>query len=116
MPGYDKRISPRLHVTAANYVVYTEGSGAIRDLSVGGVFIEDTSPLPEGTIFGFDLRLGADLVPVRGVVRRSVPGTGMGVQFQGLAGDSRNKLERFVANLEKSLRQPKQAAAPPPKA
>ena len=81
MPGYGKRISPRLSVTAANYVVYTEGSGAIRDLGVGGVFIEDTAPLAEGTVFGFDLRLGLDLVPVRGVVRRSVPGTGMGVQL-----------------------------------
>lgn len=113
MPGYDKRISPRLHVTAANYVVYTEGSGAIRDLGIGGVFIEDTSPLPEGTVFGFDLRLGADLVPVRGVVRRSVPGTGMGVQFQGLSGDSRNKVERFVSGLEKVERQQKPVTAPP---
>ena len=113
MPGYDKRIAPRLHVTAGNYVVYTEGSGAIRDLSVGGVFIEDGSPLPEGTVFGFDLRLGTELVPVRGVVRRSVTGTGMGVQFQGLAGESRNKVERFVAGLEKALLPPKQAAAPP---
>lgn len=113
MPGYDKRIAARLHVSAANYVVYTEGSGAIRDLGIGGVFIEDTAPLAEGTVFGFDLRLGTDLVPVRGVVRRSVPGTGMGVQFQGLSGDSRNKLERFIAGLEKIERQKKQAAASP---
>lgn len=113
MPGYDKRISPRLSVTAGNYVVYTEGSGGIRDLGVGGVFIEDTAPLPEGTVFGFDLRLGPDLVPVRGVVRRCVPRVGMGVQFQGLSGDSRNKLERFVSGLEKAERQQKPVAAPP---
>jgi len=111
MPAYDKRIAPRLSVTAGNYVVYTEGSGGIRDLSAGGVFIEDTAPLPEGTVFGFELRLGTDLVSVRGVVRRCVPRVGMGIQFQGLAGESRNKLERFVAGLEKALRQPKQAGA-----
>lgn len=105
MPAYDKRISPRLGVRAGNYVVYTEGSGTIRDLSSGGVFIEDSVPLAEGTVFGFDLRLGEDLVPVRGVVRRSIPGFGMGVQFQKLSGESRNKVEKFVTGLERALTQ-----------
>ena len=98
----DKRIMPRLPVTAGNYVVYTEGSGTIRDISAGGVFIEDSAPLSEGTVFSFDVRVGNSDVPVRGIVRRSVPGVGMGVQFQQLSGADRNQLERLLVNLEKS--------------
>ena len=98
----DKRIMPRLPVTAGNYVVYTEGSGTIRDISAGGVFIEDSAPLSEGTVFSFDVRVGNSDVPVRGIVRRSVPGVGMGVQFQQLSGADRNQLERLLINLGKS--------------
>ena len=100
--GLDKRIMPRLPVTAGNYVVYTEGAGTIRDISAGGVFIEDSSPLSEGTVFSFDLRVGSADVPVRGVVRRSVPGVGMGVQFQQLSGEAKNQLERLLISMEKS--------------
>lgn len=96
MSGADKRFSPRLAVSAGNYVVYTEGSGSIRDLSLGGVFIEDKVPLPEGTVFGFDLRLGSELVPVRGIVRRSMTGLGMGIQFQNLTDDTRARIEKFL--------------------
>lgn len=102
MTGAEKRFSPRLPVSAANYVIYTEGSGSIRDLSLGGVFIEDKDPLPAGTVFGFDLRLGNDLVPVRGIVRRSMAGLGMGVQFQGLSDDTRNRIESFLEAVARS--------------
>jgi hypothetical protein len=102
MAGRDKRFAPRLAVSAGNYVVYTEGSGTIRDLSLGGVFIEDRDPLPEGTNFGFDLRLGNELVPMRGIVRRSMPGLGMGVQFQNMTHDGLNKVERFLNQMPRS--------------
>ncbi|MGH9862916.1 MAG: PilZ domain-containing protein [Candidatus Acidiferrales bacterium] len=100
MAGFDKRIMPRLPVSAGNYVIYTEGSGGIRDISLGGVFIEDSAPLSEGTVFSFDLRLGNTDVPVRGVVRRMVPGVGMGVQFQNLPPATQTRLERFLASME----------------
>lgn len=100
--GADKRFSPRLAVSAGNYVIYTEGSGTIRDLSLGGVFIEDRDPLPEGTTFGFDLRLGNETVPMRGIVRRSMPGLGMGVQFQNMSHNTLNKLERFLTQTIKN--------------
>lgn len=101
--GADKRVAPRLAVSAGNYVIYTEGSGSIRDISLGGVFIEDNDPLPEGTVFGFDLRLGDDLLPVRGIVRRSVKGLGMGVQFQNITTDVRNRLERFIITAARDI-------------
>lgn len=109
MVRVDKRFAPRLPVRAGNYVVYTEGSGAIRDLSLGGVFIEDREPLPQGTVFAFDLRLGEETVPVRGIVRRSLPGLGMGVEYQNMPIEIRNRLERFLAAAKKkkpAARQP----------
>ncbi len=92
----DKRYAQRLAASAGDYVVYVEGSGTIRDISIGGVFIQDKNPLPEGTMFGFTLRLGEEMLPLKGIVRRSIARTGMGIQFQDLSSDSINKLERVL--------------------
>lgn len=92
----DKRFATRLAASAGDYVVYVEGSGTIRDISIGGVFIQDKNPLPEGTVFGFTLRIDEEMLPLKGVVRRSIARTGMGIQFQDLNPDSMNKLERVL--------------------
>ena len=92
----DKRYATRLAASAGDYVVYVEGSGIIRDISIGGVFIQDRNPMPEGTVFGFTLRLGDELLPLKGIVRRSIARTGMGIQFQDLTPDSMNRLERIL--------------------
>ena len=65
----DKRFSPRLTATASDYVVYVEGSGRVRDISLGGMFIEDRQPFPVGTVFGFTLSLGTWVMPARGLRR-----------------------------------------------
>ena len=77
-------------------MVYVEGSGIIRDISIGGVFIQDRNPMPEGTMFGFTLRLGEEMLPLKGIVRRSIARTGMGIQFQDLTPDAMNRLERIL--------------------
>lgn len=92
----DKRYASRLAASAGDYVVYVEGSGTIRDISIGGVFIHDRNPMPEGTVFGFTLRLGEEMLPLKGIVRRSIAKTGMGIQFQDLTTDSMNRLERIL--------------------
>jgi hypothetical protein len=99
MAGADKRFSPRLNATAKDYVVYVEGSGRIRDISLGGVFIEDRQPFPVGTVFGFTLSLGNEMVPLKGVVRQCVPEAGMGVRFHEVSLDARNRLERILNNM-----------------
>ncbi len=99
MAGPDKRYSPRLTATASDYVVYVEGSGKVRDVSLGGVFIEDRQPFPVGTVFGFTLSLGSEMLPLKGVVRQCVPETGMGVRFHEISVDARNQLERILNQM-----------------
>jgi len=97
--GPDKRFSPRLNATASDYVVYVEGSGKVRDVSLGGVFIEDRQPFPVGTLFGFTLNLGNEMLSLKGVVRQCVPERGMGVRFQDVSLDQRNRLERILNQM-----------------
>jgi Tfp pilus assembly protein PilZ len=99
MAGPDKRFSPRLNATASDYVVYVEGSGKVRDVSLGGVFIEDRQPFPVGTVFGFTLNLCDEMLSVKGVVRQCIPEKGMGVRFHEIPNDTRNRLERILNNM-----------------
>jgi hypothetical protein len=90
MTTENKRNSPRVQTSSGNYVIYVEGSGSIRDLSLTGVFVVDSDPLPVGTTINFELRLHTCSLPVRGIVRRSVPGQGMGIQFASSARKGRS--------------------------
>ena len=72
MAPNDKRASPRFSAKSGNHVIYIEGSGAIPDLSLNGVFVLDPDPLPVGTHIHLELRLGGHGIPVKGIVQRSV--------------------------------------------
>lgn len=102
----DKRVMPRFPTSSGVYVVYLEGSGAVRDLSLGGVFVVDPEPLAVGDHIQLELRFAGTGVPVRGIVRRSVPGQGMGIEFVNLKPDGQLRLKRYLANLATSLSMP----------
>ena len=105
----DKRASPRFSAKSGSHVIYIEGSGAIADLSLNGVFVLDPDPLPIGTHIHFELRLGDHSIPVRGVVLRSVAGKGMGIQFTELSREGKRRLKIHLAN---STLRPGQAGNP----
>lgn len=110
----DKRITPRYPVGTGKRVLYATGESAnIRDLSVGGVFIEDRYPPAIGHRMEFDMYLSGARLHLSGVVRRVVPGKGAGVQFQNLSRENQEMLEKYVAQLAKSA---PASAAPAPKA
>jgi hypothetical protein len=102
MSKSDKRTSPRVPTRPGNYVIYVEGSGSISDLSVTGVFVIDEDPLPVGTTINFELRLQSCSIPVKGVVRRSVPGKGMGIQFVQLGPEGKILLKSYLDTLARS--------------
>lgn len=110
MSRLDKRITPRYPVGAGKRVLYATGESAnIHDLSVGGAFIEDRYPPAVGRRMEFDLYLSGARLHLSGVVRRVVPGKGMGVQFQNLSRENQEVLEKYVAQLAKAA----PASAPP---
>lgn len=95
----DRRLSQRVSAETGNYASYRGGPGKIRDLSQEGVFIEDQDPLSIGVSSEFNLHLGNESVPVRGVVRCSIPEVGLGVQFVQVSPQARENLERYVNTL-----------------
>jgi len=92
------RRTPRYAAKAGTYVVYVEGTGAIRDLSMNGVFVLDSEPLPVGTTITFSLRTGAHDISLKGVVRRSVA-EGMGIQFVEISPEARRRLRICIGEL-----------------
>ena len=99
---YEKRIAPRVPLPPTDFVVFSGSSRHIRNLSVSGAFIEDPDPLPPGSPVYLELHLGKQRLPCSAVVRRAVPQVGMGVQFQGLAREVQQGLERYVNQLAKA--------------
>ncbi len=73
----------------------------MRDLSLGGVFLEDTDPLPIGSQLLLELHVGNETLQCSGVVRRMVPRQGMGIRFENLSVQARSRLERHLNQLAK---------------
>jgi hypothetical protein len=95
----DRRASQRFKAQPGRNVFYIEGAGAIRDLSMDGVFILDPEPLEVGTHLTCSLHLGNETVAFQGIVRRSVPKEGMGIQFTGMSHDARKRLLSRIASI-----------------
>jgi hypothetical protein len=95
----DKRSSPRFQAKRGDYIIYIEGTGTIRDLSVNGMFVLDTEPLPVDTTIRLSLRLGDKDVALQGIVRRTVAEEGMGIQFTGVSPEARRRLRLHIASL-----------------
>ena len=70
----------------------------VSDLSVGGMFVVAANPLWVGATFSARLFLGEPLA-VNCVVRRVLPGRGMGVEFVSLSEDNRARLNTVVGML-----------------
>jgi c-di-GMP-binding flagellar brake protein YcgR len=102
MPSSDKRSCPRLQAAPGTYATYPEGAGTVRDLSVGGLFIEDSGGIAEGTRLALTLHLEGDPIPCRAVVRRAIPGRGVGVQLLEVSRDLRERLARYCYNLSRA--------------
>jgi len=106
MSHQNKRTSPRFSTDPSTYVVYVEGSGAIRDLGLNGAFVVDPDPLPVGEHIQLELRLGGKGIPVHGIVRRSIPGQGMGIEFVDLSAVARHLIQAYLSRLATSSVKP----------
>lgn len=99
MTEKDKRASLRFKAKAGDNVYYIEGAGAIRDVSLEGLFVLDAEPLPVGSAIRFSLRLGNETVTFSGVVRRCVDQEGMAIQFTEMSREARRRLQLHIASL-----------------
>lgn len=95
----EKRKYPRAPL--ATQVQYAEGTqiGFSKDISVGGMFIELTKPVPAGTRLNllFHLDDGGDVVKAEAEVLYSVLKLGAGVCFLDVAPPDLRRIEAYVA-------------------
>lgn len=74
----------------------------LTDLSLGGCYLEMTSPFPVRTLVVLSMRVGNLQVKAEGVVRVMHPDMGMGVEFTQKTKQQREHVETFIQALMKS--------------
>ena len=99
MSQKDRRATQRFQPKPENRVIYGATSGAIRDLSLEGVFVFDSDPLPVGSEIVFTIRAGDQDISLEGVVRHSLDQEGMGIQFTKVSPESKRRLRIHIASL-----------------
>ena len=71
----------------------------LTDLSLGGCYLEISSPFPASSRVALSMRAGGVEVRAQGVVRIMHPDKGMGVEFTQATPDHRAAVERFLGVL-----------------
>lgn len=103
--GIERRKSPRADfVVRVDYqTVDALFSEFARNINEGGIFVETEAPEPVGTRVELEFKLpGADEpVEVTGTVVRAEEG-GMGIEFDQLGADHRQRINQIVRNLRSS--------------
>jgi c-di-GMP-binding flagellar brake protein YcgR len=74
----------------------------LTDLSLGGCYLEISSPFPPRTRIVLSMRARALELRVEGVVRVMHPEMGMGVEFKQTTVEQRNHVEKFIQTLMKA--------------
>lgn len=109
MTQEERRADERRRPNPGCYVLYIEGTGSVRDLSVSGAFILDEQPLPVGERVKFSLRDGSFDITLQGMVTRSEYRAGMAVRFTGLSKEDIRRLKVYMTTLG-----PQDGAVPKP--
>jgi hypothetical protein len=81
------------------------GTSEIHSVSLGGLFISTSDPAGVGSTLALIFDVPAGEVRARAIVRRSIPGKGMGVQFINMSQEDRGRLYLLLSRLLKLQRQ-----------
>lgn len=97
MSSAERRRHPRLPVCVPVEIDW--GSETLRaevsDVSLGGMFLQTEDPLWVNARFAARIR-ARQTIPVDCIVRRVVPGRGMGVEFEGINEGTRRLLQALL--------------------
>ncbi|HXZ12195.1 MAG TPA: PilZ domain-containing protein [Candidatus Sulfotelmatobacter sp.] len=101
--GADRRKYPRhscrIEALVTDEVTSSRLPARVTDLSLGGCYVEMLSPLPLGALVELILNPGGTTLQVRGKVRTSQMGMGMGVAFTGMSPEDFEKLRVLAPPL-----------------
>jgi hypothetical protein len=95
-PEDDRRQHDRSRLIVDVYFDGRDATGvaSTKDISIGGLYMNTQTVLPEGSVLMLRIPLGNQQVVVNAEVVYSNPGRGVGVQFQGLTDSDRALMER----------------------
>ena len=99
MKERNKRAYQRVQARRGHYASFPGGAVGIRNVSAGGVMLNDHDPLLPGAPIRMTLHLGLEVVWCDGVVRRSETARGMAIEFTNLAPIARSRIEQYVMQL-----------------
>ena len=74
----------------------------VRNMSIGGLFIETPQPRPTGTVTRLDFLVAEGQIRADAVVRHANPGLGLGLKFTALTEQDRPKLAALIARLRQT--------------
>lgn len=101
--GAERRRSPRIGLKRGMTISwegpYRHDISRVSSLSLGGLFIDADDPAPAGQILRVQFDIPAGPVLAKAVVRRSIKGKGMGVEFTELPTSSRAGLNELLLKL-----------------
>ena len=85
--------------------IFTRTDEILRDLSVGGAFVQSHQVFPVGSILSFRFKVpnALNLIHCTAIVRNMELGNGIGVEFLDLSGESRRQVELFIDNNLNSI-------------
>ena len=74
----------------------------VRNMSMGGLFIETTQPRPTGTVTRLDFLVAEGQIRADAVVCHAKAGSGLGLRFTALSGQDRPKLAALITRLRQT--------------
>jgi len=75
--------------------------GALTEISLGGCYTQMTSPYAKDSAVDFVIRVGTVEIKGHGIIRGSVNGAGMGVDFVGIPDTDRERLEYLIEKFSR---------------
>ena len=97
-PEKELRSRPRLKLQKLMFAEYAGERVSVHDLSMSGAFVASKVPLPPGETIQLKVWLGTqEMVETEAVVRHTVEGRGLGVEFLNLSDEARARLQRFLS-------------------
>ena len=101
-----RRFTTRVHAPGDVWVCWKcqgrDDISPVRDMSMGGLFIETPQARPSGTVTRLDFLVAEGQIRADAVVRHARPGTGLGLKFTALGEQDRPKLAALITRLRRT--------------
>ncbi|HEV2196769.1 MAG TPA: PilZ domain-containing protein [Candidatus Acidoferrum sp.] len=101
-----RRFTTRVHTPGDVWVCWKcqgrEDISLVRDMSMGGLFIETPQLRPTGMVTRLDFLVAEGQIRADAVVRHAQAGSGLGLKFTALSEQDRPKLAALITRLRQT--------------